>query len=50
MNAPALAAFALAAVASAGDLTAILCRDRRLEYATKPTVMVSCWAWRATSS
>ncbi len=40
MNAPALAAFALAAVASAGDLTAILCRDRQLEYATKPTVMV----------
>ena len=40
MNAPALAAFALAAVASAGDLTAILRHDKRLEYATKPTVMV----------
>jgi len=40
MNAPALAAFALAAVASAGDLTAILRHNKRLEYATKPTVMV----------
>jgi uncharacterized membrane protein YhhN len=40
MNAPALAAFVLAAVASAGDLTAILRRSQRLEYATKPTVMV----------
>src|SRR5260370_12655538 len=40
MNAPALAAFALAAVAAAGDLTAILRHDKRLEYATKPTVMV----------
>src|ERR1700694_892636 len=40
MNAPALAAFALAAVASAGDLTAILRHDKRLEYATKPAVMV----------
>jgi alkenylglycerophosphocholine/alkenylglycerophosphoethanolamine hydrolase len=40
MNAPAWTAFALAAVASAGDLTAILRRDKRLEYATKPTVMV----------
>jgi alkenylglycerophosphocholine/alkenylglycerophosphoethanolamine hydrolase len=40
MNAPALAAFILAGVASAGDLTAILRRNRRLEYATKPTVMV----------
>jgi alkenylglycerophosphocholine/alkenylglycerophosphoethanolamine hydrolase len=40
MNAPAWAAFALAALASAGDLTAILRHDKRLEYATKPTVMV----------
>ena len=40
MNAPALAAFVLAAVASAGDLAAILRHDKRLEYATKPTVMV----------
>jgi uncharacterized membrane protein YhhN len=40
MNSPALAAFVLAAVASAGDLTAILRHDKRLEYATKPTVMV----------
>jgi alkenylglycerophosphocholine hydrolase len=39
MNAPAWAAIALAAVASAGDLTAILRHDKRLEYATKPTVM-----------
>ena len=40
MNGPALAAFALAAIASAGDLTSILRRDRRLEFATKPAVMV----------
>jgi alkenylglycerophosphocholine hydrolase len=40
MNAPAWTAFALAALASAGDLTAILRRSKRLEYATKPTVMV----------
>ncbi len=40
LNAPVLAAFALAAVASAGDLTAILRHDKRLEYATKPAVMV----------
>jgi alkenylglycerophosphocholine/alkenylglycerophosphoethanolamine hydrolase len=40
MNAPALAAFILAAVASAGDLTAIVRRNKRLEYSTKPTVMV----------
>ena len=40
MNGPALAAFALAAFASAGDLTSILRHDRRLEFATKPTVMV----------
>jgi uncharacterized membrane protein YhhN len=40
MNAPAWAAFVLAALASAGDLTAILRRSKRLEYATKPTVMV----------
>jgi alkenylglycerophosphocholine hydrolase len=39
MNAPAWAAIALAAVASAGDLTAILRHDKRLEHATKPTVM-----------
>jgi uncharacterized membrane protein YhhN len=31
---------ALAAIASAGDLTSILRRDRRLEFATKPAVMV----------
>ena len=40
MNGPALAAFALAAIASAGDLTSILRHDRRLEFATKPAVMV----------
>jgi len=40
MNAPAVAAFALAAIASAGDLISILRHDRRLEFATKPTVMV----------
>ncbi len=40
MNAPAWAAFVLAAVASAGDLTAILRHSKRLEFATKPTVMV----------
>ena len=40
MNGPALAALALAAIASAGDLTSILRRDRRLEFATKPAVMV----------
>jgi uncharacterized membrane protein YhhN len=40
MNGPALAAFVLAAAASAGDLTAILRHDKRLEYATKPAVMV----------
>jgi alkenylglycerophosphocholine hydrolase len=40
MNAPAWSAFALAALASAGDLTAILRHNKRLEYATKPTVMV----------
>ena len=40
MNALAWAAFALAAVASGGDLASILRHDRRLEYATKPSVMV----------
>lgn len=40
MNAPAWTAFALAAVASVGDLTAILRHSKRLEYATKPAVMV----------
>ncbi|HXB03643.1 MAG TPA: lysoplasmalogenase [Candidatus Angelobacter sp.] len=40
MNTPAWIAFALAALASAGNLTAILRHDKRLEYATKPTVMV----------
>jgi uncharacterized membrane protein YhhN len=40
LNALAWAAFTLAALASAGDLTAILRRNKRLEYATKPTVMV----------
>jgi uncharacterized membrane protein YhhN len=40
VNGPALAALALAAIASAGDLTSILRRDRRLEFATKPAVMV----------
>jgi alkenylglycerophosphocholine hydrolase len=40
MNAPAWSAFALAALASAGDLTAILRHNKRLEYATKPAVMV----------
>jgi uncharacterized membrane protein YhhN len=39
MNATAVAAFALAAIASAGDLVSILRHDRRLEFATKPTVM-----------
>jgi alkenylglycerophosphocholine/alkenylglycerophosphoethanolamine hydrolase len=40
MNTPAWTAFALAALASAGNLTAILRHDKRFEYATKPTVMV----------
>jgi len=40
MNLPALGAFALAAVASAGDLVSILRHDKRLEYATKPAVMI----------
>ena len=40
MNLPAWGAFALAAVASAGDLVSILRHDKRLEYATKPAVMV----------
>ncbi len=40
MNLPAWGAFALAAAASAGDLLSILRHDKRLEYATKPAVMV----------
>ncbi len=40
MYLPAWGAFALAAVASAGDLVSILRHDKRLEYATKPAVMV----------
>ncbi|OLD49815.1 MAG: hypothetical protein AUI42_06235 [Actinobacteria bacterium 13_1_40CM_2_65_8] len=40
MNGLAWAALALAAVASGGDLTSILRHDRRLEYMTKPAVMV----------
>jgi uncharacterized membrane protein YhhN len=40
MNLPAWGAFALAAVASAGDLVSILRHDKRLEYATKPAVML----------
>jgi uncharacterized membrane protein YhhN len=40
MNLPAWSAFALAGVASAGDLVSILRHDKRLEYATKPAVMV----------
>jgi uncharacterized membrane protein YhhN len=40
MNAPAWFAFALAALTTAGDLTAILRHNKRLEYATKPTVIV----------
>jgi alkenylglycerophosphocholine/alkenylglycerophosphoethanolamine hydrolase len=40
MNGLALGAFALAAIAAAGDLTSILRHNRRLEFATKPTVMV----------
>jgi len=40
MNLPAWGALALAAIASAGDLASILRHDKRLEYATKPAVMV----------
>ncbi len=40
MNSPALGAFALAAVAAAGDMVSVLRHIERLEYATKPTVMV----------
>ena len=40
MNRLAWGAFGLAAVAAAGDLASILRHNRRLEYATKPTVMV----------
>jgi len=40
MNGPAWAAFALAAIAGGGDLASILRHDKRLEYATKPSVMV----------
>ena len=40
MNLAALGAFALAAIASAGDLVSILRHAKRLEYATKPAVMI----------
>src|SRR5258708_27451241 len=40
MNLPAWGAFALAAVASAGDLVSILRHHKHVEYATKPAVMV----------
>lgn len=40
VNPLAWGAFGLAAVASAGDLASILRHDKRLEYATKPAVMV----------
>ncbi len=40
MNLPAWGAFALAAIASAGDLGSILRHHKRLEHATKPAVMV----------
>jgi uncharacterized membrane protein YhhN len=40
MNPLAWGAFGLAAVASAGDLVSILRHEKRLEYATKPAVMV----------
>ena len=40
MNPLAWGALALAAVASGGDLASILRHNRRLEYATKPMVMV----------
>ena len=40
MNLTAWGAFALAGVASAGDLVSILRHHKRLEYATKPAVMV----------
>ncbi len=40
MNLPAWGAFALAAIASAGDLVSILRHHKRLEYATKPAVMI----------
>jgi len=40
MNLLAWGAFGLAALASAGDLASILRHDKRLEYATKPAVMV----------
>jgi uncharacterized membrane protein YhhN len=40
MNPLAWGAFGLAALASAGDLVSILRHDKRLEYATKPAVMV----------
>src|SRR5260370_34002682 len=39
MNLPAWGAFALAAIASAGDLGSILRHHKRLEHATKPAVM-----------
>lgn len=40
MNGPAWVAFALAAAAAGGDLASILRHNKRLEYATKPTVIV----------
>jgi len=40
VNTLAWGAFALVAVAAAGDLASILRHEKRLEYATKPTVMV----------
>jgi uncharacterized membrane protein YhhN len=40
VNTLAWGAFALAAVAAAGDLASIVRHEKRLEYATKPTVMV----------
>jgi uncharacterized membrane protein YhhN len=40
LNTLAWGAFTLAAVAAAGDLASILRHEKRLEYATKPTVMV----------
>ncbi len=40
MTSPAWGAFALAALAAAGDLVSVLRHNKRLEYATKPSVMV----------
>ena len=41
MNSLAWGGFAVAAVASAADLASVLRHDKRLEYSTKPTVMVA---------